>query len=206
MEKYQSLVFTTTEKKKILHTPVFDVYSQHETAANGTEGDYVGIAAPDWVVVMAVHEGNFVLVRQWRHGEDRVTLEFPGGVADAGEEPAQTAIRELLEETGYRAGKITCLGRVSSNPALFKNHFSVFLAEDLVQTGEQHLDADELLKYEELPVGEVIRRFGDEELTHAYMGTALAMYFRHRMSGNQEFPAGRDTKLEEETGNEVRIL
>ena len=89
------------------------------------------------------------------------------------------AIRELEEETGYRAGKMTCLGRVSSNTALFKNHFSVFLAEDLVQTGEQHLDGDELLRYEEMPVEEVIRRYGDQEFTHAYMGTALAFYFRH---------------------------
>ena len=177
---YESLIWKTTEQKRLLHTPVFDVYSQHESAANGLEGDYVGIHAPDWVVVMAVHDGNFVLVRQWRHGEDRITLEFPGGGADEGEDPVRTALRELEEETGYRAGKITCLGRVSANPALFKNHFSVFLAEELVQTGCQHLDADELLKYEELPVEEVIRRFGDGELTHAYMGTALALYFRYK--------------------------
>ena len=176
------LVWKTTETEELLHTPVFDVCRQHEKSAIGLEGDYVGIHAPDWVVVMAVHEGNFVLVRQWRHGEDRITLEFPGGVADEGEEPAQTALRELEEETGYRAGKLTCLGRVSANPALFKNHFSVFLAEDLVQTGQQHLDPDELLKYEELPIEEVIRRYGDEELTHAYMGTALAFYFRHKGS------------------------
>ena len=175
-----ALRWDTTEKEQILHTPVFDVYRQREVTESGLVGDYVGIAAPDWVVVMAVHEGNFVLVRQWRHGEDRITLEFPGGVADEGEDPARTALRELEEETGYRAGKITCLGRVSANPALFKNHFSVFLAEDLVQTGKQHLDADELLKYEELPIEEVIRRFGDEELTHAYMGTALAFYFRYK--------------------------
>ena len=177
--EFRSLAWETTETERLLHTPVFDVYSQHEVSAMGPHGDYVGIHAPDWVVIMALHDGNFVLVRQWRHGEDRITLEFPGGVADQGEEPAQTALRELEEETGYRAGKLTCLGKVSSNPALFKNHFSVFLAEDLVQTGEQHLDADEFLKYEEVPVEEVIRRYGDEELTHAYMGTALAFYFRH---------------------------
>ena len=181
MSKYSSLIWNTTAKKQLLHTPVFDVYEQQETTEDGLTGNYVGIAAPDWVVVMAVHDGNFVLVRQWRHGEDRLTLEFPGGVADKGEDPVRTALRELEEETGYRAGKITCLGRVSSNPALFKNHFSVFLAEDLVQTGEQHLDADERLKYEELPIEEVIRRYGDEELTHAYMGTALSFYFRHKM-------------------------
>ena len=179
-EKYDALKWETLSEEQVLHTPVFDVSLQEKVSATGLTGRYVAIDAPDWVVVLAVHEENFILVRQWRHGEGRITLEFPGGVADPGEEPVKTALRELEEETGYRAGKITCLGRVSANPALFKNHFSVFLAEDLVQTGQQHLDADEILKYEELPIKEVIRRYGDEELTHAYMGTALSFYFRYK--------------------------
>ncbi|MDO4460520.1 MAG: NUDIX hydrolase [Clostridia bacterium] len=178
---YEELKWKTDEVKNILHTPVFDVRNQHSVSATGITGDYVAIDAPDWVVIAAVHGDNFVLVRQWRHGEGRVTLEFPGGVCEKGEDPRETALRELEEETGFRAGKMTLLGRVSANPALFMNHFSVFLAEDLIQTNEQHLDDDELLTYEELPIKEVVRRYGDEELTHAYMGTALAMYFRKLM-------------------------
>jgi ADP-ribose pyrophosphatase len=180
MDKYEFLKWKTTDREKILHTAVYDVYSQKETAASGMEGTYVAIDAPDWVVIVAVHENNFVLVRQWRHGEGKVTLEFPGGVVDPGEKPETTALRELEEETGFRAGKITRLGKVSSNPALFMNHFYVMLAEDLVQTGEQHLDEDEFIKYEEHLIDEVIERFGDEEMTHAYMGTALAFYLRSR--------------------------
>lgn len=179
MDQDGKLIWKTTGKQEILHTPVYDVISQREVSATGLQGDYVAIKAPDWVVIVAVHEGNFVLVRQWRHGEDRITLEFPGGVAEAGEELSRTASRELEEETGYRAGKITFLGRVSSNPALFKNHFSVYLAEELVQTGRQHLDRDEFLSWTEMPVSEVIENYGNELLTHAYMGTALAFYLRH---------------------------
>ena len=179
-EKNAALIWDTVSTEKILHTPVFDVYKQKEETKSGLKGDYVAIDAPDWVVIIAEHGDNFVLVRQWRHGEGRITLEFPGGVADPGEQPVETALRELEEETGYKAGKITFLGKVSSNTALFRNHFSVFLAQDLIQTGSQHLDADELLRYEELPIKEVIQRYGDPELTHAYMGTALAFYFRHK--------------------------
>ena len=180
MNKDEHLIFKTTKKEKILHTPVFDVYSQHEIAPNGIEGDYVGIDAPDWVVVIAEHNDQFILVKQWRHGEDKITLEFPGGVADQGENLAQTAIRELEEETGYHAGKITFLGNVSSNTALFKNHFSVYLAEDLVQTGVRNLDEDELLEYLEMPIKEVVNNYGNDLLTHAYMGTALAFYLRYK--------------------------
>ena len=149
MGRYDDLIWKTTEKEQILHTPVFDVYLQKEETASGMK--------------------------------DNLTLEFPGGVMDPKEEAKVTALRELEEETGYRAGKMTFLGRVSSNTALFKNHFSVFLAEDLVQTGQQHLDDDELLRFEEIPIEEVIKRYGDHELTHAYMGTALAFYFRQKM-------------------------
>ena len=186
MEEYEGLKWKTEERELLLHTPVFDVYRQHELSATGLEGDYVGIAAPDWVVVVAVHGSNFLLVRQWRHGEENLTLEFPGGVADPGETPEQTALRELEEETGYRAGRVTFLGRVSSNTALFKNHFSVFLAEELMDTGMQHPDPDELIQYEELPIETVLRRYGDSELTHAYMGTALAFYLRHTLLQKQD--------------------
>ena len=181
MSKDDALKWETLDDEQILHTPVFDVRKQHKRAADGLEGDYVEIRAPEWIVIVAVHDGKFVLVRQWRHGLSKITLEFPAGVADPGEDPAQTALRELEEETGFRAGKVTCLGRVSSNPALFSNYVNVYLAEELTQTGRQHLDADERIRYEELPIEDVIDRYGDEELTHAYMGTALALYIRQRM-------------------------
>ena len=177
-EENDSLKWETLERRKLLHTPVFDVWQQRELSRTGLTGDYVAMEAPDWVVVAAVHEGNFVLVRQWRHAEERITLEFPGGVADPGEDPEVTARRELLEETGFLAGRMTFLGKVSSNPALFKNHVYIYLAEDLQQTGHQQLDADELLNYEEMPIDQVIASYGDERFTHAYMGTALAFYLR----------------------------
>lgn len=170
------LKWTTTARQKLLHTPVYDVFSQSETAANGITGEYVAIEAPDWVMTIPVLRGQFVMVRQWRHGEDRVTVEFPGGVADRGEDPAETARRELEEETGFRAGKITHLGTLSPNPALFKNHFHCYLAEELEQTGAQHLDEDELLRYELWPVEKVLAEFGGAQMTHALMGAALAFY------------------------------
>ena len=175
----KSLEWKTVRRKKLLHTAVFDVQSQHEKSATGIEGDYVAMTAPEWVVIVPVYEDRFVMVRQWRHGEGRITVEFPGGVADRNEDPSGTARRELLEETGFDAGKVTELGVCSPNPALFRNHFHVFLAEDLKPTGSQHLDDDEVLNWTLMPRGEVIRSFGSGEFTHAFTGTALAFYLRH---------------------------
>lgn len=178
----ERLKWETTDRELISHTVVFDVNKQHEVSATGIEGDYIAVDAPHWIVTVPVtDEGKFVLVRQWRHAEQRITTEFPGGVGEAREDPAVTAARELEEETGYKAGKMTHLGTVSPNPALFSNHVHFYLAQELVQTGKQNLDHDEVLEFLELPVDEVINNYGSYEYSHAFMGTALAFYMR---SGN----------------------
>ena len=179
MKKYEDLKWEILETKSLLKTRVFEVLSQKERSATGIEGDYVALDAPDWVVVMPVQGDNFVLVKQFRHGEARLTMEFPSGTVEKNEPTETTAIRELEEETGFKVGKMTHLGTVSSNPAIFQNHVSIYLAEELVQTGEQHLDADEVLNYEEVPIKDVIEKFGTGEYSHAFMGTALAFYFRY---------------------------
>lgn len=177
----KDLRWTVENEHPICVTPVFTVHEQTEIppeGSGGQSGKYVAVSAPDWAVIMPVMGDDFVMVRQWRHGEQRVTIEFPGGVCDPNEEPMVTAERELLEETGCKAGKLTCLGSMSSNPALFRNHVHFFLAEDLIPTGEQHLDSDEVLTYERVPIREAIANFGTGESTHAFTGTALMLYLR----------------------------
>lgn len=182
----EKLKWRITDTKRLLHTPVFDVNEQHEIAATGIEGDYVAMDAPDWAMVVAEYQDSFVLVRQWRHSAECLSLEFPGGVVDGGEDAATAARRELKEETGFEAGKLTHLGTVSPNPALFKNQFHVYLAEELTQTGAQSLDSDELLTYELMPTDEVIRNYGKGEFAHALMGTALMLYLQHRQKRNDD--------------------
>lgn len=176
----RQLKWEITGTKGLLHTPVFDVMQQSEATASGVKGDYIAMSAPDWAMVIAEYRGSFVLVRQWRHSAECMTTEFPGGVVDAGEDTAEAAARELFEETGFRAGKLTHLGSVSPNPALFKNRFHIYLAEELIPTGEQELDDDELLTYQLSPIDDVIRSYGRGEYVHALMGTAIALYLQHR--------------------------
>ena len=129
--------------------------SQHNTALDGTVGDYIIMNAPDWVIVIPEINENFLMVKQWRHGEKSLSVEFPGGVIDENEKPETAALRELQEETGFIAEKLTKLGMANPNPALFSNHVHVFLAENLKSTGVQHLDNDEFINSIELPKNEV---------------------------------------------------
>jgi hypothetical protein len=64
--------------------------------------DYYVLEYPNWVNAIALTEtGKIIMVRQYRHAADIISLEVPGGVIDGDEEPAFAVKRELLEETGY---------------------------------------------------------------------------------------------------------
>ena len=114
------------------HCKVFDVYRTTMRApTSGKTHPFYRIESPEWVNVVALTAADeLVMVRQFRHGSRRMTLEIPGGLVDPGESPVDAGARELLEETGYRAGRLTSLGSISPNPALFANRCHMLVAED----------------------------------------------------------------------------
>ena len=170
------LVWTEGEKEILLKTPIATVCQTPATASDGQKHNYISIDSRDWVAVIPVKDENFIMVKQWRHGEKALSIEFPGGVIDKGEVPLEAAKRELLEETGATAKKMTCLGSMNPNPALFANHVHVFLAEDLEFSGKQNLDSDEYVNYMEISKSEVIKKMGSHEYCHALMASAAALY------------------------------
>jgi len=176
----KKLVWTEESRKKVFDCRVFSIHESLCRAPNDKTGVFSVIEASDWAIVVPVLETprgkEFLMVWQWRHGLRDLSLEFPGGVFEPGENPEEAASRELLEETGYRAGKIRKLGEFSPNPAIMSNKTHFFLAEDLVDTGRQGLDPDEFVEIEKVGIDAVCKGMGKPPYVHALMGTALAMY------------------------------
>ena len=172
----KKLEWSVKGEKELLKTPVFTVNETDSLSPDGKEGHYVVMDAPDWVIVIPELNGKFLMVKQWRHGNNSLSIEFPGGVINRGEKPEIAANREMEEETGYKAGKLTYLGCANPNPALMKNRVHFFAAEELQGRGRQHLDEDEYIEYLQVPVEEVYEKIGSEEYPHALMMSALLKY------------------------------
>ena len=179
------LTWETVSKKKVFEGPIFQVNAVHRKSTDGREGSFIEIDAPKWATVIPRFRDehqipHFIMVRQYRHGSDSVTIEFPAGTVDHGEEPKAAALRELLEETGCRPLKdIVELGSVSPNPAFMNNRVWFFFVEGVENISGQSLDTNEQLDMMAIPVEEVIRSMGTGVYDNGIMLIAQAFFLRY---------------------------
>lgn len=162
----------------LARTRVFDLHSvRYRHPRRGTERDFVVMRPPGWVNVVALTtDQQLVLVRQFRFGVDDFTIEIPGGLMNAGEGPAETAARELREETGFVGREARLLGRVQPNPAIQANLSYIVLITDAQRTSATEWDADEEIAITTSPVDEVLAAARRGEIAHSLVLSALFLF------------------------------
>ncbi|MDR0561878.1 MAG: NUDIX hydrolase [Spirochaetaceae bacterium] len=176
----ERLIWKEEGRRKVFSCPIFSIQERICRSPDNDLRTFTVLDAPDWAIVVPVLETEagrkFIMVRQWRHGSQELSLEFPGGVFEPGESAESAALRELQEETAYTAGSIRKLGDCSPNPAIMSNRVHFFLAENLKPLAGQNLDEDEYVDVELTPIEEAFHGIGKPPYIHALMGTALALF------------------------------
>lgn len=179
---YHHLMWKEEGRRIVFNCPVFSIGERSCRSPDNELKTFTVMDSRDWAIIIpVVGKKEFVMVRQWRHGSGELSLEFPGGVFEPGEDATAAAKRELKEETAYEALSIIKLGECSPNPAIMSNKVHFFLAEDLKFTGKQDLDEDEYVDVCLMPAAEVFRSMGKPPYIHALMGTALSFYLQNKM-------------------------
>jgi ADP-ribose pyrophosphatase len=164
-----------------LKTRIFEVLGvEYRHGPRERSREFTVIQAPDWVNVVALtSDHQLVLVRQFRFGIDDFSVEVPGGVIEAGEDPVVAGLRELSEETGFSGTQARLLATVHPNPAIQSNRCHLVLVENVRKTHELSWDQDEEIHVSTLPVEEVFTLARNGGITHSLVLNALFMFEPH---------------------------
>jgi 8-oxo-dGTP pyrophosphatase MutT (NUDIX family) len=148
----------------------------------GKEHDFYVLDTGDWInVVPLTREGKIVLIRQYRHGTEEVTLEIPGGMVDAADSsPRDSAERELLEETGYSADTFLHIGTVTPNPAILNNRCHTYLAINARPVGPPQLDGSEDIEFELIDQDTIPQLVESGQITHALVIAAFYFFEQYK--------------------------
>jgi ADP-ribose pyrophosphatase len=148
----------------------------------GREHNFFVLETGDWTNVIPITQnGQVVLIRQYRHGIESVTLEIPGGmVGPDDDDPVEAAERELLEETGYRAEKLIHIGTMAPNPAILDNYLHTFLAEDARPVASPQPEGTEDIEFDLVDISDIPELIASGQINHALVIAAFYFFDQYR--------------------------
>jgi len=134
-----------TSSKEVYRCRTFRITEDKATDGKGFDIERSIVRHNGAAVMLAVDEKNRVLlIRQYRMPPDAFLWELPAGTIDEGEKPAQTAKRELLEETGLRAKNWKKLATFYPSPGYGQEKMTIFLATELTQGEAQPMEDERI--------------------------------------------------------------
>ncbi|ARB44434.1 ADP compounds hydrolase NudE [Alloalcanivorax xenomutans] len=165
------------DTRLVAQSRLFGIEEMHLRFSNGEERTYERLRTPPLAGVMCVpmlDQDTVLLIREYGAGVEEYLLTLPKGAYEHGEDWREAANRELKEEAGHGARKLTFLKRMSLSPGYMGHHIGVVLAEELY---EESLPGDEPEPLEVVPwkLSELDRLIERDDMTEARVIAALYM-------------------------------
>lgn len=165
--------FKFLSEERVLRAHAFDVVKLQYKLPDGRTRSYDLVDHLDAVTIVPINQaGEVLFVKQYRVGAREYLLELPAGVMDAGEDPLETAMRELREETGMAAKEMVKLGGFYMTPGYSNEFMTVFLATELYPAPLE-MDDDEFLNLVKIPLKEAYEKARNGEILDGKSITSL---------------------------------
>lgn len=168
----------TLKKSEILFRgKVFNLQVDEIEYHSGNTGIREVVVHPGGAIIIPVKsDGKIVLVNQFRYPLQKYLLELPAGKLDKNEKPFDCASRELEEETGYKAKRITEIGCIYTTPGYSTELLQIFLAEDLMQGNHNREEGEYGMEVFEFTLEEIEKKILLGEIVDSKTISGLMLY------------------------------
>ncbi|MBT6603682.1 NUDIX hydrolase [Candidatus Bathyarchaeota archaeon] len=165
-----------TVSSKLLHKGKnFSFKTDVVRLANGKETVRDVVDHPGAVAIVAIDDGQMILIRQYRYSTRSEILEIPAGPLEVDEDPYACAVRELQEETGYAASNWSKLLSAYVAPGYSNEIIHIYVAEALTSIGASP-EEDESIKVEKYPFEKVLEMIESNEIKDSKTITGVLAY------------------------------
>lgn len=151
--------------ERLYHSKYMSLFDDRVRLPGGKEVQYTRVELKDFASVLPIIGDRVVMISIFRYPANRLSLEVPSGYVEVGEDPKECALRELEEETGYKAGKLRSMGWFYPWTRSTRKAY-LFLAEDLTR-GTSKPDETEQIEVKLLTLNEAKRRLRTNKIIHA---------------------------------------
>jgi ADP-ribose pyrophosphatase len=171
-----SFIEKTIETKSIFKGKIIDVNLHTVELPNGKKATREIVNHPGGVAILAYKDNETVLlVEQFRKPIEKILLELPAGKIEKDEDIELCGIRELEEETGYKAKKISYLGKIVSSPGFCDEYIYIYKAEELYKGQGALGDEDEFINVIEVKIDKIKEMIKSGEIIDAKTISAFIM-------------------------------
>lgn len=166
----------TLDSKNVYKGKIIEVNIQTVELPNGKKSNREIVNHPGGVAILAYKNiDTLLLVEQFRKPIEKKLLELPAGKLEKGEDIELCGVRELEEETGYKAKKFEYLGKIVTSPGFCDEYIYIYKAEDLYKGNDNLGDEDEFINVKEIKIDKIKEMIKNSEIIDAKTISAFMM-------------------------------